>query len=417
MMETATIPVKTKLPARAWLVVALLSIVGCLNYLDRTMITTMRESIITAIPMTDSQFGLLTSSFLWVYGLLSPFAGFLADRFNRSRVIICSLFLWSIVTWMTAYTTTFEGLLATRILMGVSEACYIPAALALIMDYHRTNTRSLATGIHMVGIMCGSGMGFIGGWVAEKHHWSTSFILLGIVGVIYAVILVYTLRDVPKQTNESTTAPLEEKISFFTALKDLFGLRSFNLMLAAWGLLGTVTWLVVGWLPTYLQENFHLTQSMAGLYATGFYYPAAFIGLLLGGYWADRWSRTNPRARLLVPVIGLSIGAPCIFIASSTPFLAIAVGCFMLFSLTKAFIDTNMMPILSMAANPRYLATGYGILNLVACIIGGVGLYAGGVLRDAQINLSKIYQVAALVMIASIVLLALVRPHTKTGDK
>ena len=91
----------TKLPARAWLIVGLLWVVGCLNYLDRVMITTMRGSLKDAIPMTEAQFGLLTTAFLVVYAALSPFAGFLADRFNRSRVIIGSLFVWSLVTWLT----------------------------------------------------------------------------------------------------------------------------------------------------------------------------------------------------------------------------------------------------------------------------------------------------------------------------
>ena len=144
-----------KLPFAAWLVVGLLCVVGALNYLDRIMITTMRESVIQSIPMTDAQFGLLTSVFLWVYGLLSPFAGFLADRFNRSRVIIFSLFIWSGVTWLTAHATTYEELLATRALMGISEACYIPAALALIADYHKGSTRSLAIGIHLGGVTVG----------------------------------------------------------------------------------------------------------------------------------------------------------------------------------------------------------------------------------------------------------------------
>ena len=146
----------SKLPARAWLVVGLLWAVGLLNYLDRVIVTTMRGSLVEAIPMTDAQFGLLTSVFLWVYGVLSPFAGFLADRFNRSRVILISLFAWSVITWFTAHATTFNELLITRALMGVSEACYIPAALALIADYHRGTTRSLATGVHMSGIMVGS---------------------------------------------------------------------------------------------------------------------------------------------------------------------------------------------------------------------------------------------------------------------
>ena len=149
---------------------------------------------------------------------------------------------------------------------------------------------------------------------------------------------------------------------------------------------------------------------MAGLYATGYLYPAAIVGLLVGGFWADRWSRSNPRARILVPVIGLCIAAPSIFIASYTSILPIAVVCFMLYSLTKSFIDTNMMPVLCLIVYPRYRATGYGILNLVACIIGGIGLYAGGVLRDLNINLSAVYQFAALTMIISIIILILVKP-------
>lgn len=401
---------KSTLPKGAWLVVMLLAIIGCLNYLDRTIITTMRESIVHAIPMSDGKFGLLTSVFLWVYGLLSPFAGFLADKFSRSRVIIASLFLWSIVTWLTAYATSFEELLATRVLMGISEACYIPAALALIVDYHRGSTRSLAVGIHMVGIMVGSGLGFLGGWVAEKHYWNTIFVYLGIFGVIYSIMMAFTLKDAPKSQVNVVSEKVEDKINFFLSIKVLFKLRSYILILIAWGLLGTVAWLVVGWLPTYFQEHFNLTQGMAGLYATGYLYPAAIAGLLLGGYWADRWSRSNPRARILVPVVGLCIAAPSIFIASYTAVLPVAVVCFMLYSLTKSFIDSNMMPILCLVVYPKYRATGYGILNLVACIIGGIGLYAGGVLRDLNINLSSIYQFAALTMIVSIVILITVKP-------
>lgn len=138
---------------RAWLTVALLWFVGCLNYLDRVMIATMRQSLVDAIPMTDAQFGRLTTIFLLVYAVLSPVAGYLADRFNRSHVIIGSLFVWSLITWLTAHATTYGQLLVTRALMGVSEACYIPAALALIADYHGPRTRSLANGTHLSGVL------------------------------------------------------------------------------------------------------------------------------------------------------------------------------------------------------------------------------------------------------------------------
>ncbi len=407
-----TIP--TKLPPRAWLIVGLLWVVGCFNYLDRVMITTMRGSIVEAIPMTDAQFGLLTSIFLWVYGLLSPFAGFLADRFNRSRVIIGSLFAWSAITWLTAHATTFYELLATRALMGISEACYIPAALALIADYHRGTTRSLATGVHMSGIMVGSGLGGLGGWIAERHGWNHAFLIFGLGGIGYSVVLALLLRDVPRENGESApTAAALPNVRLGEALTSLFGRRSFIIALAYWGLLGLAGWAVVGWMPTYLNEQFHLSQGTAGLSATGYIQGASLVGVLLGGWWADRWSRTNERGRVLVPMIGLLIAVPGIFIASSVSVLPVALAGLVIFGVTKAFSDPNMMPILCSITDPRFRATGYGVLNFCSCLIGGLSIYAGGALRDAHVNVSRMFQFAALTIVVCAALLYFVKPQAQ----
>jgi len=395
---------------QAWRVVFLLCIVGLLNYLDRSMITTMRVSILKDMPMTEAQFGLLTSVFLWIYGILSPLAGFLADRFNRSRVIIISLLVWSTVTCMTGFAKTFEELLITRSLMGISEACYIPAALALIVDYHKGKTRSLAVGIHMSGMMAGQALGFIGGWIAEKQHWSLSFLLLGAVGIIYSVLLMVFLKDAPGFEKHPKQNQVSRKIHFFRAVHDLFSQRSYVMLLLYWGMLGVVSWMVMGWLPTFYHEHFKLSQTDAGIYATGYLYPAALAGALIGGYWADRWSIINKRARILVPLIGICIAAPFIFIASVSNLLPLTICFFMVYALSRAFCDSNMMPILCMVVDQRYRATAYGILNLFACMIGGLGLFAGGYLRDLQIRLSTIYQMAALSLMICAVLLLMVKP-------
>jgi MFS family permease len=386
-----------KSPFRAWLVVALLCVVGALNYLDRNMIMTMRKSLVEAVPMTDAQFGLLTSVFLWVYGLLSPFAGFLADRFSRSRVIIISLFVWSAVTWLTAHATTFEGLLIARALMGISEACYIPAALALITDYHRGSTRSFATGVHVAGIMVGQGFGGIGGWLAERHTWHFPFTIFGIVGIVYAFVLLLTLRDAPREGVAIVAGPgakvIEpaERVTFGAALRSLLGNGSFLLAMTFFGLLGVVGWGLVGWLPTYFQERFNLGQGAAGFSATGYLNAGAFTGVLLGGFLADRWARTNPRGRILVPAIGLCIAAFGVLALSLTHVFAIAIAGIVLYGVTRTFTDANMMPILCLITDPRYRATGYGLLNLLACTIGGIGIYAGGALRDAKVDLGTMF--------------------------
>lgn len=402
------------LPARAWLTVGLLWIVGCLNYLDRVMIATMRGSIKEAIPMTDAQFGLLTSVFLLVYAALSPFAGFLADRFNRSRVIVGSLFFWSLVTWLTAHAKTYDQLLLTRALMGISEACYLPAAVALIADYHRTNTRSLANGIHLSGVMVGSALGGIGGWLAERHGWTYAFSLFGVVGIAYSVVVLFLLRNpAVDDRSEAISAGAEARVRFGEALGSLFSRPAFVLALLFWGLLGVGGWAVMGWMPTYLNEQFKLSQGAAGLSATGYVNVASLLGMVIGGAWADRWSRTNPRARILVPIIGLCVAAPGILLASTTTLLPVALGALVCYGLARSFTDANMMPILCQIADPRYRATGYGVLNFFACVVGGVTIYAGGALRDANVDISRVFQFAAGSIAFCAVLMFVIRRQTE----
>ncbi|MEO6874618.1 MAG: MFS transporter [Opitutaceae bacterium] len=409
-------PANPQLPARAWLTVGLLWVVGALNYLDRVMITTMHSSIKDAIPMTEAQFGLLTTVFLAVYAVLSPFAGFLADRFNRSRVIIVSLFIWSFITWLTAHAKTYDQLLLTRALMGVSEACYLPAALALIMDYHRGSTRSLANGVHLSGVLFGSAMSGFGGWIAERHGWAYAFKLFGCVGVVYAFVILFLLRSPsPEEAPPGAEAAAAPRVRFGEAMASLFQRRAFLLVLAFWGLLGVGSWAVTGWMPTYLKEHFHLTQGAAGLSSTGYIFGSALVGMLIGGFWADRWSRTRERARILVPMIGLSIAAPAILLAATTPWLTIALVALVAYGLARSFADANMMPILCLIADPRYRATGYGVLNTFACLVGALTIYVGGMLRDAHVDISRVFQFGALTIAICALLLYFVRPKSASA--
>jgi hypothetical protein len=130
--------------------------------------------------------------------------------------------------------------------------------------------------------------------------------------------------------------------------------------------------------------------------------------VLAGGLWADRWSRTNPRARIFVPAIGLCLAVPGILLAAGTSVLAGAILGLVVFGLARAFTDSNLMPILCMISDPRYRATGYGVLNLVANIVGGLAIYAGGMLRDRHVDVSRVFQFGAAGMAVCVVLLLFV---------
>jgi len=404
-------PSPPRLPRRAWLIVALLWFVVSFNFMNRIMLTTMHGSILAAFPINETQFGLLTSVFLWTYGLSSPIAGFLSDRFGRSRVIILTLFIWSAVTWLTTFVRTFDQLLVMRAIVGVCEACYLPAALALISEYHQGTTRSLATGLHSTGMVAGSAIGGFGGWVAEHHGWTAAFTWAGAAGVAYCLPLLLWLRDSPGPEGAAPTLLSPAPVRFGAALRNLCAQRNFALAVGFWGVLGATSWAVSGWMPVFFREHFHLTQGAAGIATQDYACVAGLTGMLGGGFWADRWSRRNPRGRIFVPVVGLCLAAPGLLLMANTGLLAVAISGLVLFAIAGGFANSNMMPILCLITDPRFRATGYGILNMAGTIAGGLAVFIAGALRDRQVDLSVVLDWSTLSLIFCATFLLLLRPR------
>lgn len=405
----------------AWIVVGLLWIVALLNYLDRLLIASMRDPIKESIAMTEAQFGLLTSVFLWVYGFLSPFGGYFADKFGRKKVIVISLLVWSAVTLWTGFVNSFSEMLMARAVMGISEACYIPAAVALITEYHSGRTRSLATGLHISGLYAGSILGGLGGFIADIWGWRYGFHLFGSLGLLYAVFLYFILKDFRKENKSDShvedsvlTPDAANGISVKNSLKNLFGKGSYWILLLYNAVIGISFWVIYSWLPTYLREHFNLGLGKAGLSATFYIQLASLAGVIIGGTLADRWSVRNIRGRLFIPVIGFTIGSPFLFLMSATSVFWIAVISLIVFGLARGFHDSNLMPVMCQVIDTRYRATGYGFLNFTSTAAGGLMVFAGGALRDAGISLSVVFQVSAVALLISSWLLLAVRPKINT---
>lgn len=395
----------------AWLVVGLLMPVALLNYLDRQMLASMKYSVMADVPTigTEANWGLMLGQFKWVYAFLSPVGGYVADRFSRRFTICASLFVWSAVTWWTGRVTTYDELLWARSLMGISEAFYIPAALALIADYHLGPTRSRAVGMHQMAIYCGVIVGGFGGYAADDPAlgWRVAFEACGVLGMVYALPLVLLLRDTPAAGGNSTDAGLAP----IRAARELLGNFSFVLLVLYFTFPAMAGWVVRDWMPAILKQQFDIGQGKAGVSATLFWQAAAIVGAVGGGWLADRWMRRSDRGRIFVSAIGMGLIVPAILGVGTAGSLTTAVAFLILFGLGWGFFDGNNMPILAQIVRPRLRATGYGVMNLVSISCGGLADWGFGVLRDRQVPLGAIFGMFAGVAAFSIVLVLLIRPN------
>jgi MFS transporter, Spinster family, sphingosine-1-phosphate transporter len=416
----------TRVPSisrHAWLVVALLIPVALLNYLDRQMLASMKFSVMRDVPdiALEANWGAILATFKWVYAGLSPVGGYLADRYSRRHVIAGSLLVWSVVTWMTGHVTSYQELLATRALMGVSEAFYIPAALALITDVHRGSTRSRAVGLHQMGIYCGVIVGGFGGYVADHPGlgWRWAFDLCGLVGIAYALPLFILLgRVLPggrveaAATDAAAMAPAA--IGPLRALRELLGNPSFLLLVAYFTLPALAAWIVRDWMPAILKAEFAIGQGLAGVSATLYWQLAAIAGAIGGGWLADRWMRRSPRGRINTSALSMAFIVPAMFgvgYAPQTGVLWVAIAFLILFGLGWGIFDANNMPILSQIVPPSLRATGYGIMNLVSISCGGFADWGFGLLRDRHVPLFGIFGIFAGVAVLSAFLVLLIRPR------
>lgn len=390
-----------------WAVVALLWVVAALNYLDRQVIFSLFPLLRSDLHVTSVQLGFLGTAFLWVYGVVSPWGGYLADRFNRRTIILLSLGIWSVITFLIGFAHSYSQLLAAQALMGISEACYLPAGLALIADYHGEATRSRAIGLHQSGLYAGVVFGGLGGgWVGQNYGWHDVFYILGAFGVVYLVVLSLSLKNPPQP--QHAAAMRDTPLSFSRAMRDLAGNGSFLLLVVANCFAAIAFWCIYTWLALFLFERFHTSLTVAGFSSTFYIQAASFAGVLGGGWLADEWSRTSQHARARTQAIGLLLAGPALFLAAVTPSWWILVPCLLAFGIGRGFFDCNLMPVLCQIVSEKLRATAYGIFNFTSCLCGGIMALVAGILKD-RVGLGPALQISAGFLVAGALCLAMLK--------
>lgn len=400
-----------------WLVVALLWIVALLNYMDRQMLSTMQEAMKADIAELNraEAFGALMAVFLWIYGLVSPFAGIVADRISRRRLVIGSLFVWSGVTWLMGYASNFQELYILRAVMGISEALYIPSALSLIADWHEGKSRSLAIGIHMTGLYVGQAVGGFGATIAASFSWNATFQWFGIIGIAYSVILAMLLHDRPKAPSANTEkAPTEatkgKKGNLWSGLSIVFSTWAFWVILFYFAAPSLPGWATKNWLPTLFAENLGIPMAEAGPISTITIAASSFIGVIAGGVLSDKWVMRNIRGRIYTSAIGLGMTVPALVLLCVGHSIVAVVGAGVLFGVGYGMFDANNMPILCQIISAKYRATAYGIMNMVGVFAGAAVTHILGRFTDRG-NLGTAFAVLGSVVLAALILqLSCLRP-------
>lgn len=407
-----------------WIVVALLWVVALLNYMDRQMLSTMRDAMAVDISDLESKvmFGKIMAAFMWIYAFMSPLSGIVADRVNRKWLIVISLAVWSGVTVMMGYATSYNEIYWLRAAMGVSEALYIPAALSLIADYFTGRQLSLAIGIHMTGLYMGQAVGGFGAFVASAVSWQSAFHVFGLVGVAYAVVLVFLLREKRSYSFESPAekagkAPVSEVLrdnlkAIGSSLGMLVTSIAFWTILFFFASCSVPGWATKNWLPTLFADSLGIDMVYAGPVATITIAFASFIGVMVGGPMADRWSRTNLRGRIYTSAIGLAMMIPSLVLMGFGTTLAAAIGAAVLFGLGYGLFDANNMPILCQFVGSRSRGTAYGIMNMSGLFIGALATNVLGSLAEKGLMGTGFACMAGALLLSLMAQLFLLKPKT-----
>lgn len=398
---------KFKIIPYKWELIILLWLAFFFNQADRQIFNVVLPSIRDDLGLSDANMGLIATILILVYGLLVPIAGMFGDRFNKKYIIIISLMVWSSATLVTGLSYTLLQLIFLRsVATGGGEAFYSPSANAIIGEYHQ-KTRALALSIHQtalyVGIICS---GYLTGFIADLYGWRTAFYVFGGFGIVLAVILYFRMKDtIVLQNSISThnsTKSMKEVLSVFfkkpTALLLTLAFAGMNFV----GI-GFITWM-----PTFLHEKFNFSLARAGFDATFYHHTAAFIGVLVGAWFADKLANRIVGVRGLVQMAGLFIGAPFIYLMSKSDSILIIYVALAIFGLCRGIYDSNIFAALYDVIEVPFRSAATGFMLTFAFIIGAIAPYVLGVLKptfglsNGLALLSVVYIFSALCILVAI---------------
>ena len=364
-----------------WFALALLWVAFFLQQGTRQVYGPLVGSIKDAVGATDVQLGLVSTVFTLVYGITIPFAGFAADLFSRKWMVVIGVAIFSAGILTSGFVTCIGALVVTYGLVnGFGQPFYYPSSTSLISQLH-ADSKATALSLLQLGMYGGViGCSWLAGWFAGlgAEGWRLPFKVLGALGLLWAVVLAFTLRNTGMSRSRATDddadaqerVPPADRVTIGAALKAMFAKPAAVLIALA---LGMEVYVDVGfktWMPNYLSETFGVSKASAGLNAVLWHYLGAALGIVIGSRIGDRFVKRCPTIRFWVIGGGLLLGAPFIFMMSQTTTYVTCCIAMFLFGVFRGAYDSNNFAAFFDVVEPRYHASAAGFNLMIAFLFG-----------------------------------------------
>lgn len=400
-----------------WFVVGMLWCIAFFNYADRQAVYSVFPLLTREFHLTDTQLGMLGSSFAWVYGLSAPLAGSMVDRIQRKTAILCGLEIWSLVCMATAMSRNFVQLLLFRGAEGLGETVYFPASMSLIGDYHGKATRSRAMGTHQtsvyVGVIAG---GYFSGLIAEHFGWRSSFLIFGGCGAALGIAIYKFLVEPSRgaadlaDMSDKETAGVRRKVPILEFCRMIRANPTVLLCMAAFMCENFTAMVIFTWMPSFLYRKFHLSLAIAALTATLYIQIMSMVGSPLGGWLADTLRKRMPGGRILVQSIGIFLEAPFAVLCALTGSMEWLISGLLLWGLFQGFYQANIFASVFDVIPPEARGTATGFMNMMGWLAGGgsapvvVGILADrmGLSHAIAVTATAYVLASALLLVAAL---------------
>lgn len=380
-----------------------LAAAAALNFADRATMSAVLSAVRVDLALSDVALGMLGSFFLWSYALASPFAGVMADRWSRSKMVVVSLFAWSAVTVLTGLSTNFTMLLSLRMALGFAECMFFPAAFALIAQYHAPATRAKAMSVMTVGINCGMVVGgSVAGYLGQHYGWRTGFFAFGLVGIGLALAARPFLPG-PAAKVVDPDAPA--RAGFGETVRTLIRIPTYWAMVCESMMSGMGMWIFFSWLPLYLRETYKMSLAAAGFSGTFMLQISVMTGIAVGGWISDRVAARQPHRRVLAYGAAYLAASPFLLVFLGQPDFGVVAAGIAAFSFLRGVGQANDHPTLCEVVPPNMRSTGIGLMNACATASGGCGVLLAGFLK-AHVGLGGVFAgISGAFFIAGVIML------------